>query len=71
MSGMCCEHLVCANCARPVVQAGCSTCRATRVEMHGTQMHGTGAHGLTAALLAVLVTALLAAAAVLYGHFAG
>jgi len=67
---MCCEQLVCANCARPVVEAGCSICRAARAEVHGS------APALNLALVALIVTALivtagLAAAAVLYGHFAG
>jgi hypothetical protein len=66
MSGMCCEQLVCANCARPVAEAGCSLCRAARAEIHGT-----GGPALNLALLAVIVTALLATAAVLYGRFAG
>lgn len=63
---MCCEQLVCANCARPVVDAGCSICRAARAELHGS-----AAPAVNLALVAVIVTALLAAAAVLYGHFAG
>jgi len=62
---MCCEQLVCANCARPVVEAGCSVCRKARAEMHGRTPT------LNLALVAVIVTALLAAAAVLYGRFAG
>lgn len=63
---MCCEHLLCANCARPVVEAGCPVCRVARAEVHGG-----AAPTLNLALVAILVTALLAAAAVLYGHFAG
>jgi len=69
MSGMCCERLVCANCARPVVEAACSVCRTARAEVHRAELPG-GATTLNLALVAVLVTALLAAAAVLYGHFA-
>lgn len=62
---MCCEQLVCGGCARPVAEARCSICRAARAELHH--------HGLTVnvALLAVIVTAVLAAAALVYGHFAG
>ena len=66
MSGLCCEQLVCAHCARPVIEAGCPTCRAARAEMHGRS-----GPALNLALVALLVTALLAAAAVLYGRFAG
>ncbi len=62
---MCCEHLVCASCAQPVVQAGCPVCRAARAQLH------TSAPTLNIALLAVVVTALLAIAAVLYGQFSG
>ena len=63
---MCCEQFVCASCTRPVAEASCSVCRAARAEMHGTP--GPALH---LALVAVIVTALLAAAAVLYGRFAG
>ena len=63
---MCCEHLVCASCARPVAEASCPVCRAARA-----QVHGTPGPTLNLALIAVIVTALLAAAAVLYGRFAG
>jgi hypothetical protein len=65
MSGMCCEQLACANCTRPVVEASCPTCRAARAELHGASP------ALNLAVIALLVTALLAAAAVLYGRFAG
>lgn len=67
---MCCERLVCADCARPVVEAACPVCRTARAEIHRTELPG-GVTTLNLALVALLVTALLAAAAVLYGHFAG
>jgi hypothetical protein len=35
--GMCCDNLLCANCSRPVAEAGCSVCRAARAELHGSQ----------------------------------
>jgi hypothetical protein len=31
---MSCEHLVCANCAGPVVEGRCSACRAARAHVH-------------------------------------
>ena len=34
---MCCDNLVCASCSRPVVEAGCTVCRAARAELHGRQ----------------------------------
>jgi hypothetical protein len=64
MSGMCCEQLVCASCARPVAEARCSVCRAARAQMHGS------GPTVSLALIAVAVTVLLAAAALLYGHLA-
>ncbi|MCF6472996.1 hypothetical protein FAF44_32070 [Nonomuraea sp. MG754425] len=51
---MSCEHLVCAQCAHPVVEGRCPTCRATRERMHN---HGFA--GLPPALIALLLVALL------------
>ena len=48
---MSCEHLVCANCAGPVIEGRCSVCRAAREDVHH--------HGLT------LTPQLLGAAALL------
>jgi hypothetical protein len=31
---MCCEGLICASCAGPVVEGRCSTCRTARDHMH-------------------------------------
>ena len=31
---MSCEHLICANCAGPVVEGRCPACRAARAEVH-------------------------------------
>lgn len=31
---MCCEQLVCAACRGRVVEAGCSTCRLSRAQVH-------------------------------------
>jgi hypothetical protein len=31
---MSCEHLICANCASPVVEGRCPACRAARAHVH-------------------------------------
>jgi uncharacterized paraquat-inducible protein A len=31
---MSCEHLICAQCAAPVVEGRCPVCRAARAEVH-------------------------------------
>jgi uncharacterized integral membrane protein len=31
---MSCEHLICAQCAAPVAEGRCPTCRAAREQMH-------------------------------------
>ena len=51
---MSCEHLVCANCAGPVVEGRCQTCRAARAEMHHPS--GIGKSQLLFALLLVLAS---------------
>ena len=54
---MSCEHLICANCASPVVEARCPACAAARAQVHH---HGPGFTGpLTAAALAALLLVLL------------
>jgi len=58
---MCCDHLVCANCARPVAEAGCSVCRVARAELHGSQP-------MPLAVLIAALVALLGLALVLAGH---
>ncbi len=42
---MSCEHLICAQCAGPVVEGHCAVCRASRAEVHD------GTPGLTSPLL--------------------
>jgi hypothetical protein len=50
---MSCEHLICAQCASPVVEARCPACRAARAQVHH---HGQGLTlPLTAAVLIALV----------------
>ena len=34
---MCCDHLLCASCSRPVAEASCTVCRAARAELHRSQ----------------------------------
>jgi hypothetical protein len=51
---MSCEHLICAQCAGPVVEGRCSVCRAARAEVH------RGPPGLASPLLiAALIVMLL------------
>jgi predicted amidophosphoribosyltransferase len=52
---MSCEHLICARCAGPVVEARCPACRAARAEVH--HHHHLG---LSTPLLIALLVALLA-----------
>ena len=56
MSG---NHLVCASCARPVIEGGCSVCRAVKADLHGQPMSVTT---FTVALVALLVLAFALAA---------
>ncbi|GGO69559.1 hypothetical protein GCM10012289_30990 [Nonomuraea cavernae] len=51
---MSCEHLVCAQCAHPVIEGRCALCRANRERMHH---HGFG--GLSPALIILLLVVLL------------
>ncbi|NRQ35150.1 hypothetical protein HII36_25470 [Nonomuraea sp. NN258] len=57
---MSCEHLVCAQCAHPVIEGRCALCRANRERMHN---HGFA--GLSPALIVVVLTALFFATLVL------
>jgi hypothetical protein len=53
---MSCEHLICAQCAGPVVEARCPACQASRAHVH---RHSTGfSVPLAALLLALLLTVL-------------
>jgi hypothetical protein len=60
---MCCEHLVCANCAGQVADAGCPVCRSARAELH--------AHPQLPVTMVLALAALLAFCAVLSAHLAG
>jgi hypothetical protein len=55
---MSCEHLICAQCAGPVVEGRCPACRAARDHVH--HQHLSAAPQLiVAALLALAVVLLL------------
>ncbi|WP_101783893.1 hypothetical protein [Nonomuraea indica] len=51
---MSCQHLVCAQCAHPVIEGRCALCRANRERMHN---HGFA--GLPPALIVLLLVVLL------------
>jgi hypothetical protein len=61
---MSCEHLICAQCAGPVAEGRCPTCRAARTHVH------RGGPGLTLPVLlaALLVLLLLMLAATHLAH---
>jgi hypothetical protein len=55
---MSCDHLICANCAGPVEEGRCASCRAARAELHH---HGISSQQamILAALLLILAMSLL------------
>jgi hypothetical protein len=55
---MSCEHLICAQCAGPVVEGRCPACRAARQHVH--QHFSISPQLVLAALLALTVVLLLA-----------
>jgi hypothetical protein len=55
---VCCDHLVCAGCARPVADASCPVCRSARAQLHGAPM---SVPALVLALAVLLALALLLA----------
>ena len=63
-AAMSCEHLICANCASPVVEARCPACAAARAHVHH-HSHGMSVQLIAAALL---VLALLTVAAMHLAH---
>ena len=54
---MSCEHLICAQCAGPVVEGRCPACRASRDHVHHS---GTNPQLIIAAILALAFVLLLA-----------
>jgi hypothetical protein len=61
---MSCEHLICAQCAGPVAEGRCPTCREARAHVHH-ETHGVSVQVVAAILL---VLALLALAATHLAH---
>ena len=55
---MSCEHLICAQCAGPVVEGRCPACRASRDHVH--HHSGTNPQLIIAAILALAFVLLLA-----------
>lgn len=55
---MSCEHLVCAQCAGPVVEGRCPVCRAGRERVHGGGLSFPPQLLAALALVALLLTAL-------------
>ena len=55
---MSCEHLICAQCAGPVVEGRCPACRAARDHVHHQHFSATP-QLIAAALLALAVVLLL------------
>jgi hypothetical protein len=56
---MSCEHLICAQCAGPVVEGRCPVCRTARQHVHH-QHSGATPQLIVAALLGLTVLLLLA-----------
>jgi hypothetical protein len=61
---MSCEHLICAQCAGPVSEGRCPSCRLSREHVHRSG-HGPG---LSLLLVAALVLVLLGLAAMHLGQ---
>jgi hypothetical protein len=55
---MSCEHLICAQCAGPVVEGRCPACRAARQQVHH---HSMASPQLLIAVIAVLAVLMLLA----------
>jgi hypothetical protein len=53
---MSCEHLICAQCAGPVVEGRCPACRQAKADVH---RHAQSWHGVPLLLMAVILTLLL------------
>jgi hypothetical protein len=52
---MSCEHLICAQCAGPVVEGRCPACRAARQEVHHHHFNATPQMVIAALLLLTLL----------------
>jgi hypothetical protein len=58
---MSCEHLICAHCGGPVIEAGCSACRTARAHVHHHNPLGASPQLLIAVALILLLGLLVAA----------
>jgi hypothetical protein len=58
---MSCEHLICAQCAGPVVEGRCPVCRAARAHVHHHGPSGISPQLLIAVALILLLGLLIAA----------
>jgi hypothetical protein len=56
---MSCEHLICAQCASPVVEARCPACQAARAQVHRHSSGLTLPLTMAALIALVLVTLIL------------
>jgi hypothetical protein len=61
---MSCEHLICAQCAGPVVEGRCQVCRAARAEVH----RAPSSLASPLVIAALIVTLLLVIAALHISH---
>ena len=52
---MSCEHLICAQCAGPVVEGRCPACRAARQQVHHHHFNATPQMVIAAILLLTLL----------------
>jgi hypothetical protein len=52
---MSCEHLICAQCAGPVIEARCSACQAARADVHRSVRGISLPYALLILLLALAV----------------
>ena len=57
---MSCEHLICAQCAGPVVEGRCPVCRAARAQVHHHGHSGLSPQVLIAVALILLLGLLIA-----------
>jgi hypothetical protein len=56
---MSCQRLVCANCARPVSEGACPTCRRARAELHSHSPWSAFSPAVLVSLVLAVVAALL------------
>jgi hypothetical protein len=57
---MSCEHLICAHCGGPVIEAHCPACRASKAHVHHHSQFALSPQLLIAAALILLLGLLIA-----------